>query len=75
VDNRTWSEVNRRYIIDQNLFRRMVENNRFAMQEIMKRLVEAERRGYWEATEEELEALRNRFLELEALIEDEMQGR
>jgi len=36
----------------------------------MERLFEAEERGYWDATEDELEELRSAYLEAEGDIED-----
>jgi cobaltochelatase CobN len=36
----------------------------------MERLFEAEKRGYWDATEEELEELRSAYLEVEGDIEE-----
>jgi cobaltochelatase CobN len=50
--------------------RRLIENNRFAAAEVMERLFEAEKRGYWDATEDELEELRSAYLEVEGDIED-----
>ena len=48
----------------------MTENNKFAAVEIMGRLFEAEKRGYWKATEEELEKMRRAYLEMEGDIEE-----
>ena len=48
----------------------MEENNKFAAMEIVERLFEAEKRGYWKATEEELEKMRRAYLEMEGGIEE-----
>ncbi|MEJ5300546.1 MAG: magnesium chelatase subunit H [Thermodesulforhabdaceae bacterium] len=73
VENWVWSAVVDRYIRDEKMFRRIVSNNRFAAEEILKRLLEAERRGYFKATEEEIKLLKDRYLELEEVIEEKME--
>ncbi|MFP4475678.1 MAG: magnesium chelatase subunit H [Desulfatibacillaceae bacterium] len=70
VENWVWSAVTERYVADEEMFRRMGENNRFATEEIIKRLLEAEHRGYWRATDEEKQLLRDRYMELEGQIEE-----
>jgi cobalamin biosynthesis Mg chelatase CobN len=40
-------------------------NNRYAAAEVASRLLEAQRRGYWNATEEEMEKLRDAYMERE----------
>ncbi len=47
-----------------------MENNRFAALGVIERLLEAEQRGYWEATAEELEKLRQAYMQLEGHIEE-----
>lgn len=74
VDNWVWSEVVNRYVRDEEMFRRMTENNRFAMEQIIARLLEANDRGYWQATEEELAILKEKYLELEGAIEEAMES-
>jgi cobaltochelatase CobN len=73
VENWVWSAVTERYIQDEELFRRLRENNRFAAEEILKRLLEAEQRGYWQASQDELHLLRDRYLELEGTIEERLE--
>lgn len=73
VDNWVWSEVTNRYVRDEEMFKRMTQNNRFATEEILKRLFEADNRGYWDATEEEKNLLRDRYLDLEAMIEEDIE--
>ena len=70
VDNWIWSSVARRFVFDCEMRRRLIENNKFAAAEVMERLFEAEERGYWDATEDELEELRSAYLEAEGDIED-----
>ncbi len=46
------------------------ENNPYALEEIARRLLEAESRGLWDADPEVLDALRNTYLEIEGWMED-----
>ncbi|HNQ53149.1 MAG TPA: magnesium chelatase subunit H [Methanothrix soehngenii] len=70
VDNWIWSSVAERYIFDDMTRERITENNRFVAAELVERLVEAENRGYWKATDEEKEKLRAAYLKIEGEIED-----
>lgn len=72
VDNWIWSKVAERYIFDEKMRKRMEENNRWATVEIIKRLFEANKRGYWQASKEEWEKLRKAYLELEGSIEEKL---
>ncbi|MCI5116222.1 MAG: hypothetical protein D3912_15700 [Candidatus Electrothrix sp. AX1] len=73
VDDWVWSAVTERYAADAEMFQRLQENNRFAAEEILKRLLEAQQRGYWNASQEELDLLRDRYLELEGEIEERIE--
>lgn len=70
VDNWIWSKISERYIFDEDMRKRLEENNRWATAEIIGRLFEAHERGYWQATVEELDKLREVYLELEGSIEE-----
>jgi cobaltochelatase CobN len=72
-NNWVWSAVTDRYVRDEQMFARMADNNRFAAEEILKRLSEADSRGYWKATEEERNLLRDRYLDLEGMIEEKIE--
>jgi len=69
VDNWIWSSIAERFVFDEEMRRRIMENNKFSAVRIVERLMEAEQRGYWEATEEEKEGLRQAYLEMEGTIE------
>jgi len=75
VDNWIWSSIADRYIFDEEVRERLIENNRFAAVEIAERLLEAEKRGYWDATEEEMEKLRDAYLQMEGDIEERLSER
>jgi len=70
VPNWIWSSIAERFVFNEEMRNRLEENNKFAAVEIMERLFEAEKRGYWKATEEELEKMRKAYLEMEGDIEE-----
>jgi len=72
VDTWVWSSIAERFIFDEEMRRRLIENNAFATAGIIERLLEAEQRGYWEASEEELDKLRDAYLDLEGSIEEKL---
>ena len=70
VDNWIWGEIEDRYILDEELRKKLEEVNPWALNNMMETLFEANERGYWEASEEELEKLREICLEVEGWIEE-----
>ena len=70
VDNWIWSAIAERYLFDREMYEKLVKNNNFAAAEVAKRLLEAEKRGYWQATTEEMEKLRAVYLDVEGDIEE-----
>ncbi|MEW6662877.1 MAG: magnesium chelatase subunit H [Bacillota bacterium] len=72
VDNWIWSKIAERYVFNEEMRKRLEENNRWATAEIIRRLFEANTRGYWQATAEELDKLREAYLELEGSIEEKL---
>ncbi len=70
VDNWIWSSIAERYVFDEEMRQRLQENNRFAAAGIAERLLEAEQRGYWDATDEEMDKLRQAYLDIEGGIEE-----
>ncbi|MBN1432706.1 MAG: magnesium chelatase subunit H [Methanomicrobiaceae archaeon] len=70
VDNWIWSSIAERYVFDEEMRNRLMDNNKFAATGIVERLLEAEQRGYWEATQEEMEKLREAYLDMEGDIEE-----
>ena len=67
-----WSSIAERYIFDEQVRERLEKNNRFACSQVIERLLEAEKRGYWNATRDELERLKEVYLKLEGEIEAAM---
>ncbi len=72
VDNWIWSSIAARYVFDREMRRKLEKNNRWAAAELLRRLLEASRRGYWEADEKELAELQQAYLEIEGAIEEQL---
>jgi len=70
VDNWIWSSIADRFVFDEEMRKRLMENNKYAALGLVERLMEAEQRGYWEASEEELEKLRQAYMDMEGDIEE-----
>ena len=69
IDSGVFSRMEACYVEDEELKKRMQQSNRWAYLGMLGRLMEANNRGYWQATEEELERLRRAYLETEGEIE------
>jgi cobaltochelatase CobN len=69
VDNSLFDEANDRLVLDEEMRRRIGENNPYALLEMVERLLEAEARGYWEADPDKLEQLKRIYLEIEGDLE------
>ena len=70
VESKTFSRVAGELLFNREVFQALKENNPFAAREMARRLMEAVNRGYWQASEEELEQLRELFLEIEGELEE-----
>jgi cobaltochelatase CobN len=69
VDNWIWDKAYHQYIENEEIRNALTENNRFAMMDIVKNMLQAEQRGYWNASEENIENLKKLYLELENWVE------
>jgi len=72
VDNAIWDDVNETFVLNEEIRDRIQENNPYALLEIMERLLEAEKRGYWKPDHDKLEQLKEAILEAEGVIEDKI---
>jgi cobaltochelatase CobN len=70
VENWIWSKVAEDYFFNEEMRKRLQENNKWALHEMMGRLLEANQRGYWQTTQEELDKLRQLYLEVEGELEE-----
>ncbi|WP_419657430.1 cobaltochelatase [Desulfosarcina variabilis str. Montpellier] len=72
VDDWIFDDIARTFMLDPENREFFEKNNPWALEEIGRRLLEAEGRGLWQADPEVLEALKERYLEVEGWIEDTM---
>lgn len=72
VESWVFSELNTTYVADEERRKQFSENNRWAYHSMMERLLESNSRGYWDATDEELQQLQEAYLQLEGTIEEKV---
>jgi cobaltochelatase CobN len=72
VDNWIFSDMHKVYVADDLMRQKMVQNNRWAYFSMLEKLMECSKRGYWQATDEEMDKLRQAFLEVEGDIEEDI---
>ncbi len=67
-----FEKIAEKYVLDEDMRRWFLENNKYALEEITRRLIEAAERGVWSAPSEIIEKLREVYSEIEASLEDEV---
>ncbi|MDD1703505.1 MAG: cobaltochelatase subunit CobN [Methanoregula sp.] len=72
VDDWIFDDIAKTFVNDQEMRQFFEQNNPYALEEISRRLLEAEQRGLWEADEQVLEELKNNYLEIESWMEDQV---
>jgi len=72
VDDWIFDDIARTFIMDEENRKFFEENNPWAMEEMARRLIEAEQRGLWKADPEVLDALKSTYLEIEGWMEERM---
>ncbi len=72
VDDWIFDDITRTFIMDEENRRFFEEHNPWALEEIARRLLEAESRGLWNADPEVLEGLKEHYLEIEGWLEEKM---
>jgi cobaltochelatase CobN len=72
VDDWIFDDIARTFIMDEENRKFFQGNNPWAMEEMGRRLLEAEQRGLWKADPEVLDALKNLYLEIEGWMEERM---
>ena len=71
VEDWMYSDVTRKYVLDQEIRDFMQQSNPWALRAISERLLEAAQRGLWsEPDPEDLEALKQVYLENEGMLEE-----
>lgn len=70
VDDWIFDDIAKTFVTDSEMREFFENNNPYAIEEISRRLLEAESRGLWNADEEVLEELRRNYLEIESWLEE-----
>jgi len=61
VDPWIYTEISKTFLLDPLMFKRLLDLNPHSLRSLMKRLLEAHERGYWNPDEDVLETLRERL--------------
>jgi len=72
VDDWIFDDITKTFVLDEEMRAFFKEHNPWALEEIGRRLIEAEQRGLWKADPEVMEELKNIYLEIEGDIEERM---
>ncbi|MBU3955027.1 cobaltochelatase subunit CobN, partial [bacterium] len=67
-----FDDIGRVFVLDEKNRNFFKQNNPWALEEITRRLLEAEKRGVWKADPEVLEELKDKYLEIEGWMEEKM---
>lgn len=69
VDNWVYEEANSTFIEDEEMQKRLLETNPNSFRKLVSTFLEANGRGYWETTEENIDRLRQLYQDVEDRIE------
>jgi magnesium chelatase subunit H len=69
VDNFIYEDANSVFIADEDMRKRLMDTNPNAFRDMIATFLEANGRGYWETTEENLDRLRELYQDVEDRIE------
>lgn len=68
VDPWIYTEISNTFLLDKQMLDRLTELNRYSVESLVRRLLEAHDRGYWNPQEEVLEKLREVMVALKAKV-------
>jgi cobaltochelatase CobN len=72
VDDWIFDDIAKTFVLDPENREFFEKNNPWALEEVGRRLLEAQSRGLWQADPEVLDQLKERYLEIEGWIEERM---
>ena len=70
VENWMWDQIAEKIALNEEVSKTIVRENPWALQKMVKRLLEANKRGYWKAQRDVLKKLEEKYLEVEGVLED-----
>ena len=70
VEQWIYNDLHKTYVEDENMRKRLTENNIHAYMDILEQMMEYYNRGYWDATDEQIELIKKTYLETEDRIEE-----
>jgi len=70
VDDWIFDDITKTFVLDEEMRRFFEENNPYALEEMARRLLEAQSRGLWNPDPDVLEELKNSYLEIESWMEE-----
>ncbi|WP_292390481.1 cobaltochelatase subunit CobN [Methanosarcina sp. UBA5] len=70
VDDWIFDDITKTFVLDEDMRHFFEENNPYALEEMSRRLLEAQSRGLWNPDPELLEELKNSYLEIESWMEE-----
>jgi len=70
VGDWVFDEITRTYVENEENFNFFKENNPWAMEEMERRLIEAEKRGLWKPADGLMDALQESYVDLEGVLEE-----
>lgn len=69
VDNWVYDDANSTFIDDPDMAQRLLDANPNSFRKLVATFLEANGRGYWEATDEQIEKLQQMYMDVEDKIE------
>lgn len=69
VDNWVYEEANNTFIDDPDMAKRLMDANPNSFRKLVATFLEANGRGYWEADEDQIQKLRDMYMDVEDKIE------
>lgn len=69
VDEQIYDDLEEKYVKDEDIRKRMADNNPHAYMKILEQMMEYSERGYWNASEEQLQRIKDAYLEVENDLE------
>lgn len=69
VDNWVYEEANSTFIDDPDMAKRLMDANPNSFRKLVATFLEANGRGYWEANDDQIQKLRDMYMDVEDRIE------